>query len=75
MSAGAPGPGSPSLINHYHIKQALPDIRDVRMAPSADALQTRQGVFLAGDYLLNGSLNAAMASGEIAAMELEKNLQ
>lgn len=61
------------LVRHYHIKQALPDIRDVRMTP-ADAVQTPQGIFLAGDYLLSGSLNAAMASGEVAAVALAEAL-
>ena len=31
-------------------------------------------LFLAGDYLLNGSLNAAMASGEAAAEALAASL-
>jgi protoporphyrinogen oxidase len=58
------------LVRHYNIKQALPYFSDVGMHPQADALQTGRGVFLAGDYLLSGSLNAAMASGEVAAEAL-----
>ena len=61
------------LVRHYHIKQALPDISDVRMQPQPSALQSGRGVFLAGDYLLSGSLNAAMASGEAAAEALAQN--
>ena len=63
------------LVRHYHIKQALPDIGDVQMQPQADVLQRGRGVFLAGDYLLSGSLNAAMASGEGAAQVLAATLR
>ena len=62
------------LVGHYPIKQALPDIRDVRMEAGDQSVQTEQGVFLAGDYLLSGSLNAAMASGEAAAEALALEL-
>ena len=65
---------SGKLVGHYHIKQALPDISDVRMAPEASSVQSEKGVFLAGDYLLSGSLNAAMASGEAAAVALAEAL-
>jgi predicted NAD/FAD-dependent oxidoreductase len=34
-----------------------------------------ENVFIAGDYLLNGSLNAAMASGEAAAHALANTLE
>ena len=34
-----------------------------------------ENVFLAGDYLLNASLNAAMASGEAAAHALANALE
>ncbi|MGJ8759381.1 MAG: FAD-dependent oxidoreductase [Polaribacter sp.] len=56
------------FINQYSIPFALPKLSNLKyeMAP----LETRltRGVFLAGDTLLNGSLNAAIISGEKAAL-------
>lgn len=54
-------------LKRYSIKKALPDTKDLRysMIPTETRLTDR--IFLAGDYLLNGSLNAAMTSGETAA--------
>ncbi|GAA4326553.1 NAD(P)/FAD-dependent oxidoreductase [Pontixanthobacter gangjinensis] len=58
------------LVGHYHIKQALPDIRPLQyeIMPTETRLNNR--IFLAGDQLLNGSQNAAMLSGERAALGL-----
>ena len=56
-----------SYIQHYRINQALPDIQDLRMTAQPGESQVMENVFLAGDYLLNGSLNAAMESGRLAA--------
>ena len=56
-----------SYIHHYNIKQALPDVQDLRMSAEPSESQVLENVFLAGDYLLNGSLNAAMESGRLAA--------
>ena len=55
-------------IHHYLIKQALPDIRNLRMTAAINETQVSENVFLAGDYLFNGSLNAAMESGRLAAL-------
>jgi protoporphyrinogen oxidase len=56
------------FIKHYHLKKALPQINDLKneLAPSHTRLT--DNIFLAGDQMLNGSLNAAMISGERAAM-------
>lgn len=64
-----------ALIKHYQIKRALPDLSDVRMELSPGISQSGNGIFRAGDYLLAGSLNAAMASGEAAAKALAATLQ
>ncbi|GGG39793.1 oxidoreductase [Croceivirga lutea] len=53
------------LLKHYEITKALPELPTVTMHPKATSQP--EGVFKAGDYTLNGSLNAAMASGEAAA--------
>lgn len=56
------------FIKHYNIPMALPNLQNVRydMLPSETRLTSK--LFLAGDTQLNGSLNAAMISGERAAL-------
>ncbi len=56
-----------TFLKRYHIKRALPDISNLQyqMEPSETRLTPK--IFLAGDQHLNGSLNAAMLSGELAA--------
>ena len=56
-----------NYIHHYTINQALPDVQDLRMTAEPADSEVLENVFLAGDYLLNGSLNAAMESGRLAA--------
>lgn len=62
------GIGDLRFIKHYKIAKALPKLDSLhyKMSPSETRLKT--GIFLAGDIQLNGSLNAAMISGERAAM-------
>ena len=65
------------LLHHYEIKQALLDITNLQMTVDPSESQIQENIFLAGDYLLNGSLNAAMESGRLAAqglMEKKKSL-
>ena len=64
------GIGSCKFIKHYNIPMALPNLTNLKydMLPSETQIST--GIFLAGDTQLNGSLNAAMISGENAAMGL-----
>lgn len=56
-----------TFLKRYQIRKALPDLTNIQyqMAPSETRLTPT--TFLAGDQLLNGSLNAAMLSGELAA--------
>ena len=58
------------FIHHYRIKQALPDILNLKMTVQPGENQVMDNIFLAGDALMNGSLNAAMESGRIAAKTL-----
>ena len=58
------------FIHHYRIKQALPDIQNLKMTLQPGENQVMDNIFLAGDALMNGSLNAAMESGRIAAKSL-----
>ena len=62
-------------IKTYHIPNALPDIRDLQTDMFATETQIKATIFLAGDYLLNGSLNAAMLSGERAAEGVMESLE
>ncbi|MDG1729747.1 MAG: NAD(P)/FAD-dependent oxidoreductase [Algibacter sp.] len=56
------------FIKHYYIPMALPKLHSLKydMLPSETRLNSK--IFLAGDTQLNGSLNAAMMSGERAAL-------
>lgn len=55
------------FLKHYKIPKALPKLESLQyeILPSETRLTDR--IFLAGDVQLNGSLNAAMISGEKAA--------
>lgn len=55
------------FLKHYRIVQALPNLTDVKYAKKPDHTRLKSGVYLASDTQLNGSLNAAMLSGESAA--------
>ena len=65
---------SPQFIKLYTIPQALPNLQDLKTAMHPSESHATPGVFLAGDTLLNGSLNAAMISGESAALAAIKFL-
>ena len=54
------------FIAHYPIKKALPALTNLSHTPCVTS-EISNTVFLAGDYTLNPSLNAAMAAGEHAA--------
>lgn len=68
------GIDSCTFIKHYNIPMALPKLEELHyeMLPSETRLTTR--LFLAGDTQLNGSLNAAMISGEKAALGVLETL-
>ena len=59
-----------NYIHHYNIKQALPDIQNLKTSIQPNEMELSENIFLAGDTLLNGSLNAAMESGQLAAKAL-----
>lgn len=56
------------FIKRYQIKKALPKLTNLQYEMSSTETKIKSTLFLAGDQLLNGSLNAAMLSGERAAM-------
>ncbi|HSF55804.1 MAG TPA: NAD(P)/FAD-dependent oxidoreductase, partial [Algoriphagus sp.] len=55
------------FIRAYHISYALPNLDDLKYSIPMTECKITDHVYLAGDYLLNGSINAAMTSGRIAA--------
>ncbi|MFI8605726.1 NAD(P)/FAD-dependent oxidoreductase [Cellulophaga baltica] len=57
-----------SFLKLYHIPKALPKLDELRYDMPASETRLTSGIFLAGDTQLNGSLNAAMLSGERAAL-------
>lgn len=59
-------------IKSYRIVQALPDIANLRASLQPGENRAHDKVFVAGDSLLNGSLNAAMESGRLAALGFKK---
>lgn len=61
-----------NYIHHYTINKALPDIQNLKMTVQHGKNEVLDNVFLAGDALMNGSLNAAMESGRLAAKALLK---
>ncbi|MFN2262460.1 MAG: NAD(P)/FAD-dependent oxidoreductase [Psychroflexus sp.] len=55
------------FLKYYHIKKALPIMQSVNYMLSKSETQLKDQIFLAGDHLANGSINAAMLNGESAA--------
>ncbi len=63
------------FLKRYTIKKALPKLKDLQNNCSPTETQLKPTIFLAGDQMLNGSLNAAMCSGERAAQGLILTLE
>ena len=69
------GISSCTFIKHYRIPMALPKLNNIQyQMPPLETRLTR-GIFLAGDTQLNGSLNAAILSGESAALGVIESLR
>ena len=58
------------FIKHYYIPQALPNLKDLQCSVKPAQTGLAENIFLAGDSQLNGSLNAAIVSGEEAAIRV-----
>lgn len=56
-----------NLEKIYEIDEALPYVEDLKSSIPATQTKIYDNVFLSGDYLLNGSINAAMTAGRKAA--------
>ncbi|MEM6523498.1 MAG: NAD(P)/FAD-dependent oxidoreductase [Bacteroidota bacterium] len=62
------------FLASYHIPKALPINQDIKYDMAATEVKLHDDIFLAGDYLLNASLNAAMLSGRRAAEAVASSL-
>ncbi|MFO7719281.1 MAG: NAD(P)/FAD-dependent oxidoreductase [Gillisia sp.] len=69
------GVDAPRFIKQYFIPKALPELQEIQYELLPSETRLSKGVFLAGDTRLNGSLNAAMISGERAALGILQSLQ
>lgn len=63
-----------NFLKRYDIAKALPDLQQLQYELAPSETQLTSGIFLAGDQLLNGSSNAAMISGERAALAVIKKI-
>ena len=54
-------------LKSYHIDYALPVLDDLKNQIAVTECKITDHVYLAGDYLLNASINASMTSGRTAA--------
>jgi phytoene dehydrogenase-like protein len=62
------------LLKTYRINYALPNQEKVTNEISNSEMKINEHLFICGDHLLNGSINAAMKSGRIVAELIELNL-
>ena len=60
------------LISQFNIRKSLPDLKDISYTKRPSEFQISDSIFLAGDHKLNASLNAAITSGEMSALQLIK---
>ncbi|WP_010181884.1 protoporphyrinogen/coproporphyrinogen oxidase [Aquimarina agarilytica] len=62
------------FLKVYDIPYALPELSTAKMTVHPSETQLTEHIFLAGDTLLNGSLNAAMHSGELVAKAIHEKI-
>ena len=63
------------FIKHYKLSMALPDLESVSYIPKPRTLNFDNKILLCGDHTVNGSLNAAILSGELAAKQALKHFK
>jgi protoporphyrinogen oxidase len=64
-----------NFLKHYSIPKALPNLTQLQYDVPFTETQLTEHIFLAGDQLLNASLNAAMLSGERAAEAIINSIE
>ncbi|MGB3591011.1 MAG: NAD(P)/FAD-dependent oxidoreductase [Nonlabens sp.] len=63
------------LIKRCDIQKALPKLNNLNYAMHPTETQLTENIFLAGDHLSNGSLNAAMLNGKAAAQAVISKIE
>lgn len=63
------------VVKIFHIKKALPQLMSLNYSMPATETQLTEHIFLAGDHLSNGSLNAAMLNGKAAAQAVISKIE
>ncbi|MEM8527872.1 MAG: NAD(P)/FAD-dependent oxidoreductase [Bacteroidota bacterium] len=61
-------------LKSYFVKYALPAAQSIQNDLSPSEIKLDEGLYICGDHLMNGSLNAAMKSGRLAVKEMMKEL-
>ncbi|MEM9887808.1 MAG: NAD(P)/FAD-dependent oxidoreductase [Bacteroidota bacterium] len=54
-------------LKTYHVSYALPAAQSIKNDLLPSEIKLAEGLYICGDHLMNGSLNAAMKSGRMAA--------
>lgn len=67
LSAWFPDARNWRYLRTYHMPHALPDKKINKNDLKTGEIRLSERVFRCGDYLMNGSINAAMKSGRLAA--------
>ena len=62
------------FLKLYEIPKSLPILNDLKYSISPTETQLTEHIYLAGDQQLNGSLNAAMLSGELVAEAINEKI-
>ena len=60
------------MIKTYRIKYALPNQDNIKNDLEISDLKINDNIFICGDHLMNGSINAAMKSGRLVAELIDK---
>ncbi len=63
------------IIQMYHINKAQHILDYINYCMTASETQLTENIFLAGDHLSNGSLNAAMLNGKAAAQAVVSKIE
>jgi predicted NAD/FAD-dependent oxidoreductase len=55
------------MLKTYRVNYALPNQEKVANEVTQSEIQINENLFICGDHLMNGSINAAMKSGRLVA--------
>jgi len=63
------------LLDAKKIVYALPNQKEIKNTVRSENIKLSDQLYICGDHLLNGSMNAAIKSGRLAAKVIAKNLK